>query len=344
MIYGKRLIKMPARIRFQIKGHPANRFYWLVAQSDKASVRSQPIERLGYWIPDVKRVYNDRSLILNRARLKYWLGVGAEPSEGVLRLLSHIGFLPKKPPPFGSKTLYPRPVIEDPVIPEPSKLLDIGAANSAREDYEAMVKGNEERKMKYQDNMRSQFHIRDSQPPGKEVQDYMTKYYEYLDLLKEAIPDSIENKAKLFISMLKFFESSSYDDKINPVDLANELNISKERAEKILQTYDSVQIPFTSADIDDMKVDLTSPKALPKKIKPGTKFYVPPKDPITPVPNFKDDIEQDFPLKLFDIKHPVRPTDVYGLKIVPNAVKTDMAKKKWPGYNYVSIPRKNKPF
>lgn len=334
---------MPARIRFQIKGHPANRFYWLVAQSDKASVRSQPIERLGYWIPDVKKVYDDRSVILNRARLKYWLGVGAEPSEGVLRLLSHIGFLPKKPPPFGRTTLYPRPVIEDPEIPEPPQLLDIGAANSAREDYEAMVKGNEERKKQLEENMHAQFHVRDSQPPEKEINDYMKKYYEYLDLLKTVVPDDTENKAKLFVSMLKFFNNSDQEKKINSFTLAKELNITKEKAEKILQAYDSVQIPFDGADIDDMKVNMT-PKKLSKKIKPGTKFYVPSKEPITPVPNFRDDMEQDFPLKLFDIKHPVRPNNEYGLKIVPNPVKTEMGKKKYPGYNYSSIPRKNKPF
>ena len=62
---------MPARIRLQMKGSPSNPFYWLIVQSSKVSPRAMPIERMGYWIPDVKRVYDDRSIILNRPRLKY---------------------------------------------------------------------------------------------------------------------------------------------------------------------------------------------------------------------------------------------------------------------------------
>ena len=35
--------------------------------------------------------------------------MGAQPTEGVHRLLSMLEVLPKKPVPFGSKSLYPKP-------------------------------------------------------------------------------------------------------------------------------------------------------------------------------------------------------------------------------------------
>jgi hypothetical protein len=37
------------------------------------------------------------------------LSVGAKPTEGVHRLLAMVNILPKKPIPFGSNSVYPKP-------------------------------------------------------------------------------------------------------------------------------------------------------------------------------------------------------------------------------------------
>jgi hypothetical protein len=51
-----------------------------------------------------------RAIILNRPRLKYWLSVGAQSSDGVMHLLGKADFLPPRPPKYGTSTLYERSV------------------------------------------------------------------------------------------------------------------------------------------------------------------------------------------------------------------------------------------
>lgn len=301
---------MPARIRFQLKGTRANPFYWIIAHSSKMGPRAVPIERLGYWIPDNKRVYEDRSIILNRPRLKYWLGVGAEPTKGVQKLLGKIGFLPKRPPPFGSASLYPRP---ETTQPEPIvQLRDLGAANHLREKVEEMNKAREERKLQYEDNAHRQFHIRGSEPPEEKIKEYIEKYYSYLEKLKEVIPNTQEGKVEAFIRVIGLIEDNS--KVYEPRELAAELKISEQAAENILDSYRSIQILFTQADVDDMKADLSRK---PRKLTEDTPFVIPPEIPMTPVPDLYADEKAELPLKLFGIKHPVRPNKDYGIKILP---------------------------
>ena len=307
---------MPARIRLMVKGSPTNRFYWIVAQSSKKRVQGFPIERLGYWIPDNKGVYENRSIVLNRPRLKYWLGVGAEPTEGIQRLLAKVDFLPKKPPPFGTATLYPRPEY---IAPSPPPVLrDLGAANPFRAEVEAMEKANEERKKSYLDNAHKQFHVRDSQPLQEEMQEYVEKYNLYLQKMSDIIPNDEPNRLELFVKLLGLFNIKN-DDEVTAETLVTELGLTKEKATSVLETYKSVQIRFDRADLDDFKYNLSIKCG--RKLKAGDKFYVPPINPITPVPNFDDDIHQDLPQKLFDIKHPARPNKLYGITIEPNIEK-----------------------
>lgn len=80
----------------------------IVVQGEKKNLGGKYIERIGYWIPS-KRKTVPRSMVLNRHKARYWLSVGAEPSNGVQRVLTKFGFWPKPPIPFGNATAYETP-------------------------------------------------------------------------------------------------------------------------------------------------------------------------------------------------------------------------------------------
>jgi small subunit ribosomal protein S16 len=68
---------------------------------------SRPLEVLGTYDPIPKPdPYDDsgalhKDIRLDRERAQYWIGVGAQPTDTVWRLLSMVGILPKKQ--FGPK-------------------------------------------------------------------------------------------------------------------------------------------------------------------------------------------------------------------------------------------------
>lgn len=70
--------------------------------TDSSARNSRPLEVLGTYDPIPKtdpydasgRLHKDIKLDIQRAR--YWIGVGAQPSDTVWRLLSMVGILPKK--------------------------------------------------------------------------------------------------------------------------------------------------------------------------------------------------------------------------------------------------------
>lgn len=70
--------------------------------------RGRYLEKLGYWLPR-KTVTVQRSMILNKHKVQYWLGMGATCTNRVHRILEKFGFVPKTPTPFGSASLYEKP-------------------------------------------------------------------------------------------------------------------------------------------------------------------------------------------------------------------------------------------
>ena len=52
-----------------------------------------------------------RGVVLNKHKVRYWLSVGAQPTNGVAKMLNKYGsdFWPKLPVPLGSASLYERP-------------------------------------------------------------------------------------------------------------------------------------------------------------------------------------------------------------------------------------------
>ena len=70
--------------------------------------RGRYLERVGFWLPR-KTATVQRSMIVNKHRVQYWLGMGATCTNRVHRILENFGYVPKAPVPFGSASLYEKP-------------------------------------------------------------------------------------------------------------------------------------------------------------------------------------------------------------------------------------------
>ena len=87
---------MPVRLRLQRFGRKKSPFYRLVAADSRASRDGKFIEMLGTYDP-IAREDKVKEVRLNMDRIRYWLGVGAQPSDRVARLLAQAGAAPVPP-------------------------------------------------------------------------------------------------------------------------------------------------------------------------------------------------------------------------------------------------------
>ncbi|KAL9634630.1 MAG: hypothetical protein Q9164_003976 [Protoblastenia rupestris] len=92
---------MVLKIRLARFGKRNEPFYNIVVAQARTARNSKPLEVLGTYDPIPKpaplgegKPFKD--IRLDSARAKYWLGVGAQPSDPARRLLSMIGLLEPK--------------------------------------------------------------------------------------------------------------------------------------------------------------------------------------------------------------------------------------------------------
>lgn len=81
------------RIRLTRGGAKARPFYRIVVADSRAPRDGRFIERVGSYDPMLPKDHENR-LILKEERVKYWLGVGAQPSDRVARFLGQAGVIP----------------------------------------------------------------------------------------------------------------------------------------------------------------------------------------------------------------------------------------------------------
>ena len=89
------------------RNHP---FWHIIVQGEKKNLKGRFIERVGYWMPRKTKTVQ-RGIVLNKHKIRYWMSVGAQPTNGVAKLFNKYGddFYPKLPVPFGSQSLYEIP-------------------------------------------------------------------------------------------------------------------------------------------------------------------------------------------------------------------------------------------
>lgn len=86
---------MALKIRLARGGSKKRPFYRIVLAEATAPRDGRFIERLGSWNPILPKDSPDR-VTLDEERIKYWLSVGAQPTDRVLRFLDQAG-LAKRP-------------------------------------------------------------------------------------------------------------------------------------------------------------------------------------------------------------------------------------------------------
>mgnify|MGYP001799797824 CR=1 FL=1 len=82
------------RLRLKRFGRTHKPFYRLNAIDQRSPRDGKPIEQLGYFDPCEKD--ESKQVSLKEDRIRYWRGVGAQPSETVRDMLAKAGILDKK--------------------------------------------------------------------------------------------------------------------------------------------------------------------------------------------------------------------------------------------------------
>ena len=83
---------MAVRIRLSRGGSKNRPFYRVVAADQRAPRDGRFIEKLGTYNPLLPQDHEQR-LVINEERVKYWLSVGAQPTERLAKLFSNLGLV-----------------------------------------------------------------------------------------------------------------------------------------------------------------------------------------------------------------------------------------------------------
>ena len=85
---------MATKIRMTRHGAKKRPFYYIVVADSRSPRDGRFIERIGTYNPMLEKGHADR-VTLNTDRIKYWLSVGAQPSDRVQRFLADAGLAEK---------------------------------------------------------------------------------------------------------------------------------------------------------------------------------------------------------------------------------------------------------
>ncbi|KAI7868462.1 30S ribosomal protein S16 [Spinellus fusiger] len=87
---------MVVRIRLALHGRRNLPYYHIVVSNARQARNSKPLEKIGTYDP-IPNSEGNKLINLNFERTKYWLTVGAQPSEIVEKLLVKANLVPEKP-------------------------------------------------------------------------------------------------------------------------------------------------------------------------------------------------------------------------------------------------------
>ncbi len=81
---------MAVKLRLARHGAKKRPFYWIVAADERSPRDGRFLEKLGTYNPMLAKDDENR-VVLNAERAKYWLGVGAQPTDRVAIFLGKAG-------------------------------------------------------------------------------------------------------------------------------------------------------------------------------------------------------------------------------------------------------------
>ena len=80
---------MAVKIRLKKMGRKNRPFYRIVAADVRAKRGGKDVEVLGHYDPLVAE--KEKQVVMNRDRVQYWLGVGAQPTDTVAGMIRRAG-------------------------------------------------------------------------------------------------------------------------------------------------------------------------------------------------------------------------------------------------------------
>ena len=84
---------MAIKIRLARGGSKKRPFYRIVATDSRMPRDGRFIEKLGTYNPLLQKD-DEKRVVMNMERIKYWIGLGAKPTERIQRMLEADGTLP----------------------------------------------------------------------------------------------------------------------------------------------------------------------------------------------------------------------------------------------------------
>jgi small subunit ribosomal protein S16 len=117
------------RIRMKSFGRRHRPFFRICAMDARSPRDGRAIEELGHYDPMVRNL--EARTVLNASRIRYWLSVGAQPSEKVQVLLNKAGI--KKPAPGEPWQLPETPAATETSTPAPTTAPDQAPAPAPME-------------------------------------------------------------------------------------------------------------------------------------------------------------------------------------------------------------------
>ncbi|KAL3776518.1 hypothetical protein ACHAW5_010110 [Stephanodiscus triporus] len=98
---------MVVRLRLQRFGRKHSPFYRMVAADARAPRDGKFLEIVGTYNP-IATSAGIKEIRLKTDRLRYWISVGAQPSDRVAWILGKFGILPPPPQRFSLQTMIPK--------------------------------------------------------------------------------------------------------------------------------------------------------------------------------------------------------------------------------------------
>ena len=130
---------MAVKIRLARGGAKKRPFYSVVAADVRAPRDGRYIEKLGTFNPMLSKDSDER-LVLKEDRVKYWLGVGALPTDRVARMLGDLGLTEKFVVREQSKQAQPKAKAVERMKEKEQKAKDKAEAEAAAKAEEEAAK------------------------------------------------------------------------------------------------------------------------------------------------------------------------------------------------------------
>jgi small subunit ribosomal protein S16 len=117
---------MSLKIRLARAGAKKRPFYKIVLADSRSPRDGKFQEKLGTYNPMLPLDHAER-LVLKEERVKYWLSVGAQPTDRVARFFAAAGYMAARPRPEQSKQALPKAKAQE-RLKEQAKAAEAAAA------------------------------------------------------------------------------------------------------------------------------------------------------------------------------------------------------------------------